>query len=302
MTLNNFVSGKIFLNEYVHRLEQNGAVFNIPYWGAMPNHYNTLHHKHSFFEVCYVVEGEGTYIDGDDVYPLKRNTIFLSRPGVSHQIKSEQGLFLVYVAFQLVESESSDEWITIIENAKHCPKIIFEVNEDTVPVLLWKSLLIQASEPKHDLLKEALTNLAGSLIFSIIHSFVPISKKEESVHLPAPSSQFLKQVIIYIRDNLSDSLKMTDIADHFHVSRRHLSRLFVSEIGMSYSDFVQNERIERAATLLKSTSLSISEIAEESGFSEVHYFTRVFTSKMRNPPGRFRSLYSNLKTKDFTEY
>ncbi|WP_091273694.1 AraC family transcriptional regulator [Alteribacillus persepolensis] len=296
------MSGKIFLNECVHRVQRNGAVFNIYYWGGVPNHYNTLRHKHSFFEACYVVEGEGAYIDGGDTYSLQRNSVFLSRPDVSHQIKSDSGIFLLFVAFELVASESSDEWSRLIEDAKQCPRVILNAGEETASVLLWKALLIQAAGPKYSFLKDSLFHLAAALIFSLVHTFAPNSKGKARKKSPASSSQLLKQVIFYIRDNVSETLKMTDVADHFHISRRHLTRLFASEIGVSYSDFVQNERIKRAVALLKSTNLSVSEIAEESGFSTVHYFTRVFTSKMRNPPGRFRMLYSNVKTNRFTEY
>ncbi|WP_158734604.1 AraC family transcriptional regulator [Alteribacillus sp. YIM 98480] len=303
MRPSHFVSGKIILNKTVNRIEQNGAVFNIHYWGAMPEHFNTLRHKHSFFEVCYVVEGEGVYIDGDRTYPLKGNTIFLSRPDVSHQLKSEKGLLLVHVAFELIESESSQEWIKIIDDAKQCSEIIAYVNEENAAAMLWKSLFIQAAKTDHSFLQEMLTNLAGNLILSLIGTFVSLSRNEKSKDLGASSSSpLLKQVKLHIRDNLSGPLKLTDVASHFHVSSRHLSRLFVSELDVSYSEFVQNERIQKAASLLKTTDLSISDIAEECGFSTVHYFTRVFTSIMRDPPGRFRSLYTNLKTTEFTDY
>jgi transcriptional regulator GlxA family with amidase domain len=48
--------------------------------------------------------------------------------------------------------------------------------------------------------------------------------------------------------------------------------------------------------LLKTTDLSIRDIAQETGFPDVHYFTRVFTASMRSSPGRFRNLYTKLKT------
>ncbi|SDI40218.1 AraC family transcriptional regulator [Alteribacillus bidgolensis] len=303
MTLINFVSGKIILNQMVNRIDQNGAAFKIHYWGAMPEHYNTLRHKHSFFEVCYVLEGEGVYLDGNHTYPLQGNTMFISRPNVSHQLKSEKGLFLIHVAFELIESESSQEWINIIEDAKQCPKVIVQINEEYIAAMLWKSLFIQATKAEHPFFEETLTNLAGNLIISLLETFVPLSQKGKQKSLIAPSSSpLLKQVKLHIRDNLSGSLKLTDVASHFHVSSRHLSRIFVSELGVSYSEFVQNERIQKAASLLKTTDLSISDIAFESGFSSVHYFTRVFASIMRDPPGRFRSLYTNLKTTEFTDY
>ncbi|AEP89922.1 putative HTH-type transcriptional regulator YfiF [Bacillus subtilis subsp. subtilis str. RO-NN-1] len=108
----------------------------------------------------------------------------------------------------------------------------------------------------------------------------------------------LTEVKLHIKDNLSQPLKLTDVAGHFHISGRHLSRLFAAELGVSYSEFVQNEKINKAAALLKSTNLSIKEIAEEIGFS-VHYFTRVFSAKIGSSPGLFRSLYKDSKMTAF---
>ncbi|WP_420489989.1 hypothetical protein [Neobacillus vireti] len=48
MDLNNYLSGKTSLNDYVHRLNQNNASFQVHYWGVMPKHYDNQLHKHSF--------------------------------------------------------------------------------------------------------------------------------------------------------------------------------------------------------------------------------------------------------------
>jgi AraC-like DNA-binding protein/mannose-6-phosphate isomerase-like protein (cupin superfamily) len=303
VNLNKFISGKTLLNQYVQRVVQNGASFHVHYWGVMPKHYDNLLHKHSFFEVCFVVDGEGDYIDDDCTYSLQKNTMFFSRPDVLHQIKSESGLFLLYVGFELTESESSSEWVRIMEEAKRCSEVIIDVKDDLIAALLWKSLLIQATKTKQAFFEEMLTNLAYSLILSLLQTFVPdLPNENHNKTSLETSSLLLSQAKLYIQDNLSDSLKLTDVACHLHISGRHLSRIFVSELGVSYSEFVQNERIQRASTLLKTTNLSIKDIAEETGFTTVHYFTRVFTSGVGSPPGIFRSLYVDLKTTSYTKY
>jgi AraC-like DNA-binding protein/mannose-6-phosphate isomerase-like protein (cupin superfamily) len=289
------------MNQYANHLVQNGATFHVHYWGVMPRHYNNLLHKHSFFEICYVIEGKGKYIDDGHAYSLEENKMFFSRPNVLHQIKSEGGLFLLYVGFELIESESSEEWIRIMEEAAHCSEVIIDIKDDTTAALLWKSLLIQATKSDQAFFTEILTNLAYSLILSLLQTFVPNSQKDNQKDIPETSSTLLSQAKLFIKDNLSQSLKLTDAASHLHISGRHLSRIFVSELGVSYSEFVQNERIQRAAILLKTTDLSIKDIAEETGFTTVHYFTRVFTSKMRSSPGLFRSLYTDLKTTSYKD-
>jgi AraC family transcriptional regulator, arabinose operon regulatory protein len=299
--LNEFVAAKIALNELVHHIVQNDASFRVHYWGVMPEHHDNLPHKHSFFEVCYILEGQGFYIDDDCTYPIQKNTMFLSRPDVLHHIESETGLFIIYVGFELIESESNEEWISIMKEAKNCSKVVKDIKDDTVAPLIWKSLLLQASNNKYTLSQELLTCLAYSLIHSLLQTFVPYLNHSNDNPVHKKSSGVLAQAKLYIEDNLSSPLKITDIASHLHISSRHLSRLFGTELGVSYSEYVQNERVQRAAILLKKTDLSIKDIVEETGFSNVHYFTRVFTSTMRSSPGRFRSLYTKLKTTKYIE-
>jgi YesN/AraC family two-component response regulator len=301
LDLNKYLSGKTSLNDYVHRLNQNGASFQVHYWGVMPKHYDNQLHKHSFFEVCYVVEGEGTYLDDQCTYTLQENTIFLSRPEVLHQIKSEKGLSLLYVAFDLIESESSESWIRIMDTAKQCSEVILHDIDEMETALLWKSLLIQATKRQNEFFEEMLSNIAYSLILSILQDFVPSLNKNNHKHDPEQHSVLLTQAQLYINDNLSNSLKLTEVAKHMHISGRHLSRIFVSELGVSFSKYVQDERIKKASILLKKSNLSLKEIAEETGFLNVQYFTRVFTSVMRHSPGRFRSMFVDIKTTTFSE-
>lgn len=299
----NLISGKTPLNKYIHCLSQNGVSFRVHYWGVMPKHYNNLLHKHSYFEVCYVVDGDGEYIEGDCVYKLEKNKLFLSRPEVLHQIKSESGLFLLYIGFELIESESNDKWLKVMEQIKECTEFLIEVEEEASFVLLWESLLFHASKKDHLFFEEILLNTAYSLLLSLLERFSrptlyhylnqEVSNEE--------ASPILSQAKLYIQDNLSDALKLNDIAKHLHISSRHLSRIFVKELGVSYSEYVKNERVQKSVTLLKTTNLSIKDISEQTGFKNVHYFTRVFTATVGNSPGNFRTIYTDQEKITYSE-
>ncbi|MBT9286991.1 MULTISPECIES: AraC family transcriptional regulator [Bacillus] len=290
MNRNQLMSGKIALNQYVHHAKENGAHFHIHYWGAMPKHYNTLVHKHSFFEFCFVLSGEGRYLEEGRTYPLMENTMFVSRPGVLHQIKSDTGLTLLYVAFELLGPASSPEWNSLMKEVERSADVIIQVKEHEPAALLWKTLMVQAAGPGQVFMKEILTHMASSLILALLQTAAPLSQFLPHQEVGRPSPALLTQVKLHIKDNLSQPLQLADVSRHFHISGRHLSRLFVSETGVSYSEFVRNERVRQSASLLKSTELSIKQIAEEVGLT-IHYFTRVFKSQMGSSPGEFRSLY-----------
>ncbi|MFD1064937.1 AraC family transcriptional regulator [Oceanobacillus locisalsi] len=301
MDLYKFVSGKKVLNQNAHHLVLNEAAFHVHYWGVVPKHYNTSLHKHSFLEICYVMGGEGIYLEKDCVYTLYKDTIFFSRPEVLHQIKSEEGLELVYVAFELIESESSEAWTDMMEKVKRCQQSVIEMQEDTSANLLWRALLIEAMKPKNDFTENMLSNIAASLIISLLQMFAPNTQANSQIDISESSSSLLTQAKLFIKDNFANDLKLSHVANHLHISGRHLSRVFVSELGVNFSKYVQKERMKRAATLLKTTDLSIKDIARETGFIDIHYFTRVFTDTMREPPGRFRTLYMDSEKVIYTD-
>lgn len=296
-----YIHGKASINQYVDYLKQNGASFRIHYWGVMPRHYNTNVHQHSFLEICYVLEGEGTYIESDHTYSLQKNTLFISKPNVLHQIKSEESLYLLYIGFELIESESNEEWISLIEEAKNTTDVVINFKEDNAIRFLWQALLMQATKTNTISFELTLNNLAFSFITIIIEAFCSSTESENPINLTETSSILLSPVKKYIEDNISQGLQLEDTASHFHLSGRHLSRQFQLEEGRSYSSFVQNLRIQKAALLLKSTDISIKAIAERTGFANVQYFTRVFTSKLGSSPGNFRTLFTDVKKTTYTK-
>lgn len=80
---------------------------------------------------------------------------------------------------------------------------------------------------------------------------------------------------------------LEEAATRLHVSTRTLKRRLASS-NTSYSDLLREERFARATTLLRSTSLSIDEISERSGYSDVANFTRAFRRWAGTTPTAYR--------------
>lgn len=109
------------------------------------------------------------------------------------------------------------------------------------------------------------------------------------------SPTHLYQAKLFIRDNLSEPLKLEDVANYLHISSRHLSRIFSTELCESFSNYIRKERVKEAACLLEMTNIPIKEIADVAGFGSVHYFTRVFTTMMNVSPAKYRNDYVKKK-------
>ncbi|WP_171655673.1 AraC family transcriptional regulator [Paenibacillus foliorum] len=272
------------LNEVVSVIQGSGACFKVHYWGAHLSLSGNIPHKHSFYEICYILGGEGEYSEKDIVYPLCAGTLFFSKPGITHQIRTEKGLNIIFIAFELDETLSEDAMREAYNELAIHGDVIFYDSEDQPTVQLWKSLMIR--EGYGCLPYAAIHSIAYALLVSFPAAFGTLTKspviRHKSTHV------LMRRAKLYIRDNLSQALQLKDVANYLSVSERHLSRLFSEGIHENFTSFIRSERIRQAAHLLLSSDLPIKEIAEMTGFSSVHYFSRTFLLEKKVPPGRFR--------------
>ncbi|NIK79010.1 AraC-like DNA-binding protein/mannose-6-phosphate isomerase-like protein (cupin superfamily) [Paenibacillus castaneae] len=275
------------LNEQALLLSGAGATFNVYYWGVNPQLFDNPIHRHSFFEVCYVMDGEGEYMDNGINYSLRKGTHFCSKPGVTHQIRTQNGLFLLYVAFEIDESRSQETVIEAFRSLAQSGAVCLQAEDESPTSLLWRSLLmherIAGALPLHAVLSTAHALLLSFSTLFGVHE--PIQTIKHS------SATLLRQAKLYIRDNLSQPLNLRGVAKYLNISERHLSRLFAFGIHENFTNYIRHERIREASRLLATSELSIKEIAEMTGFSSVHYFTRVFMKDKEVPPGQFRRRY-----------
>lgn len=93
----------------------------------------------------------------------------------------------------------------------------------------------------------------------------------------------------YIRDNFDRHLSLTDAAEAVNLSPTYLAHLIKKETGKTFLELLTQRRLERAKELIAHTALPIAAIAEQSGFSDLAYFTRRFKQLTGVSPSRFRA-------------
>ncbi len=104
------------------------------------------------------------------------------------------------------------------------------------------------------------------------------------------SKQIVK-TLDYISDHLHSRIMLEDAADHLHLSAAYLSRLFKSEVGMTFIDYVNQKKIESAANLLRYSEYSTLEISNLLAFSSQSYFIKIFKKYMGTTPGGYKAAY-----------
>lgn len=94
---------------------------------------------------------------------------------------------------------------------------------------------------------------------------------------------------MYIKGHLGDNLTVKDTAQALRVNANYLSGIFHRELGMTFIDFVNHQRAEQAAALLRQTNLQIQHIAASVGYNNTSYFARKFASVYGCTPKQYRA-------------
>lgn len=98
----------------------------------------------------------------------------------------------------------------------------------------------------------------------------------------------VKLAVTYIKEHLTDNLTVKDTAKALTVNADYLSALFHREVGISFIDFVNRERTEQAAGLLRHTNLQIQQIATIVGYNNTSYFAKQFLRFQGITPSHYR--------------
>ena len=103
-----------------------------------------------------------------------------------------------------------------------------------------------------------------------------------------------EEIISYIKQHYKD-ISIKQLSEHFHFHEDYFNRMLKSKTGMTYTQYVQNLRLEEAKKLLRQTKLTIDEIASRVGYSNKGYFYKIFIEKYHMTPAKFRREILNYK-------
>nr|WP_321306259.1 helix-turn-helix domain-containing protein [uncultured Sphaerochaeta sp.] len=112
---------------------------------------------------------------------------------------------------------------------------------------------------------------------------------ETNEMLPPLTGALVKRAVVYLGRHATQQISRWQLAESVNVSEDYLTRIFRKELGISPWDYLNRQRVFLATQLLRESSLSINEVASQSGFQDQAYFCRVFKKIKGCAPGKIRS-------------
>lgn len=114
--------------------------------------------------------------------------------------------------------------------------------------------------------------------------------KENIIEISNEKQYFIEEAVKYINEHFKEKLTLEMVASKVFVNPKYFSHVFKKEMGIAFTDYVINLKIQYACKLLESTNCKAYRISLECGFSDPSYFNRVFYTKMNMTPQTYRRL------------
>ncbi len=266
--------------------------------------YELHFHEHEFTEICYVGEGSGFHYIEEVTLPVSRGDLFVLPVGTSHVFRprSAQGRDPLVVYNFIYVAERAARALERFPDLCLSPDTLQLLN--LAPGLpAWRHMRDSAGAC-HSFFANAyqefrqrqigymprLHALFIMLLTEIDRQFLP--SKREAVHAQGltPAILSMREAIALIHRAYAADVTAGQAAKAAQMSERHFHRLFAKATGMTFNRYVQNLRIERGSELLRTTRMTVSEIAEAVGYQDKGYFQKLFRRKTGQSPRAYRGL------------
>ncbi len=156
---------------------------------------------------------------------------------------------------------------------------------------------IARTKERTDLFTELLVNLSmgysrenleyvNLCLWHLMASFIYINQFRQI--LKGSETDLTTIAINFMRENLNQQLKLSDIAAATGYSTSHFSRLFSEKTGQAPMEYFHQLQMQEACRWLDTSKLSISDIADHLGFNDPLYFSRTFKRIMGQSPAYYR--------------
>ncbi len=261
-------------------------------------------HFHDFLEIAYVASGRGIHLIGDREYSVSKGDLFIINYNISHEFRSLQNepdtMLMVYncifnpdfLDYSLVNCRDFSD-ITrhflfrslFPEEVDNQSDIRLQGHDGRGIEELYEKMFREYHQRENGYI-EMLRAYFIELLITIFRAFRKSSTLSERIG--EGQQQVIKKVMLHMKNNYTQELKLEDLSLMAFLSRNYFCKLFKNVAGMTVTEYAQKIRIEEACRLLRETDSKIIEIASEVGYRDIKFFNQVFKRNTGMTPSAYR--------------
>ena len=229
--------------------------------------------------LVYCVKGGGWCELAGQLHPVRAGDLLVLPPGVPHNCGAH------------VSNPWTIHWALATGDNLH--EYLSELGVSARAPLVWMGDDLQLARLFHEVVKTLEQGSSFLHLLEASHALahlltVMIRHRHEHSRDTSDTVQKVAEGIIYMSEHLDQPMRVSALAALANLSPAHFSVLFKEQTGCSPRDYLHLLRIHRACQLLRTSNLSVKEIATRLGYQDQFHFSRQFKAFQGASPSEYR--------------
>lgn len=246
----------------------------------MPNH-----HFHESYELYYMNSGTRLYFINDKTYEVPQGSlVHIDRHLLHKTLDTGQEHSRILIGFHpgFLNFEGNEDFFESIFK-KHPITTFTLAAQHRVEELIHRMIYEANSSNPY-----CLVAIRAYLIELLLLTSRYIQNEGEQQTCPSKTEEKVQEILGYLQKNYQNPITLDLLSEEFYMSRYYISRLFKKETGFTIIEYLHSIRVLQAQKLLRESSIKIIQIAEQTGFSNVSNFGKVFRAITGQTPMEYR--------------
>lgn len=245
----------------------NSTAFNTDRSG--PRHY------HSFYEIYYLTEGVCHYLIEGKLFEMDEGDIVFIPKGQIHKTSYDD------VHSRLLIN-CSDEYL---KNADFSEAFVYR-NEKHSHEILGIMKKIEEEYLKDDKFSQSLIKGYMQQLLAVVY------RNENRYKNTRHQNKYVQKALDMLEKDFTREISLSAFADEFGISAEHFSRIFKSETGLGFNEYLSTLRLKKAESILRQNNKdTIADIAFSCGFNDSNYFCEKFKKNYGMSPLKYRKSF-----------
>jgi AraC family transcriptional activator of pobA len=241
-------------------------------------------HRHNFYLLVLFTKGSGIHEIDFDRYEIRPGSLFVLQPGQIHnwQLSADSDGYIVFYSQQIYNLHFGNRKIEdypFYRSVRNNPEIVFE-NHELDSILPFFELMTSSNQHEASIMLNLL---------DCIH--IKISKKytAENRHSTHSYNHKIQQFELILEQFYKTEKSPSFYASKMNMTLKHLNRICKNILDKTVTELITNRVILESKRLLINPKKSINQVADDLGFKNYSYFTKLFKKNADMTPSEFRT-------------
>ena len=274
----NFFHHNLYVNTFQNHLKEHRFIESL--------------HRHDFYVLVLFTNGTGLHKIDFDTFDITKGSLFLMQPGQIHlwELSSDIDGYIVFFSkeiYNLHFREKKIEEYLFFQSSKNKPELVLNIDE-MKQIQPYFELMVNENQEDQLQKKDKMLNLLDCILIEILRIY-----NIESNHLTSTYNHKLKEFEILLEEYYKIEKSPSFYADKMSITLKHLNRISKNILNITITELITRRVILESKRIMVDKNKNIAQIADELGYSNYSYFSKLFKKNVGITPTEFVNQLKN---------